>query len=143
MSDRDGTNREILAAQQEMFRLADAEYGLTLRAIASETGIPLTTLKTWTNSNIFARAKISLPDFVTLCRVLPDDLTSLCLEPANKHVGTNETSDGDFDALGREAAGFVADKLDAEADGVVTHIEKKRLKDRARRVASRARAVAA
>jgi hypothetical protein len=126
-----------------MFRLAERDYGLTLRAISSETGIALTTLKGYANGNPFARAKMDVINFVRLCRVLPDDLTSMCLEPANKHVGIDEEGEGDFDVLGREAAGFVAEKLDADADGVITHIEKKRLKDRARRIAARARAVAA
>lgn len=143
MRDRNGTNSETLAAQADMFRLAERDYGLTLRAIATETGIPLTTLQSWTRSNIFARARISLPDFVTLCTVIPDELTSLCLAPSGKHVGSDEPTDGDLDALGREAAGFVHDKLDAEEDGIITPIEKGRLKDRARRVAARARAVAA
>jgi hypothetical protein len=84
-----------------------------------------------------------LPVFVKLCRVIPDDCTSVILADAGKHIGSNEGTDGDFDALGREASHFVAEKLDAEADGVVTHIEKRKLKDRAQRVAAVARKVAA
>jgi hypothetical protein len=142
-TDRDGTYREVLAAQAEMFRLAERDYGLTLRAIASETGISVTTLKGFTNSNPFARSRIGLPDFVILCRVLPDELTSLCFEPAAKHVGTNEAGEGDFDSLTVESAGFAADKLAREADGVLCHIDRAALKDRARRISAKARAVAA
>ena len=143
MTDRDGTNREVLAAQAEMFRIAERDHGLTLKAIATETGIKLTTLQTWCVGNIFARARIGLPDFVTLCRVLPDDCTSLVLEPAGKHVGSNESGEGDLTALTVESAGFAADKLTREADGKLCHIDQAKLKERARRLASVARRAAA
>lgn len=142
MANRDGTNGEVLAAQADMFRVAERDHGLTLKAIASETGIKLTTLQAWCASNIFARARIGLPDFVTLCTVLPDDCTSLVLEPAGKHVGSNESGEGDLDALTREATGFAAEKLEREADGKICHLDKAKLKERARRVASVARRVA-
>lgn len=126
-----------------MLRLADQRWGLSLAVLASETGVELTTLKTYCRSNIFARAKMPLTTFVKLLRVIPDDCTSVVVAVAAKYIGSNEGSDGDLDALGREAAGFVAEKLDAEADGVVSHIERRRLKDRAQRVAAVARRAAA
>jgi len=61
---------------------------------------------------------------------------------AGKHIGTDEPDDGTLDALGREGAHFLAEKADAEADGQVTHIERDKLKHRARRIASVARAAA-
>ena len=124
--DGDGTDRETLARQAEMFRLAERDHGLNLAAIALETHIDKRTLQTYNNSNIFARAKMPLWVFVELCKVIPDDCTSIMLEPASKHVGSNVSDDGDL-----------------EADGKVTPIEKRKLKDRARRVAARAQAVAA
>lgn len=143
MRDEHGTDRETLAGQAEMFRLAEQRYGLSLTVLASETGYKRDTLKTYCCSNIFARAKMPLPVFVNLCHVIPDDCTSVVMSSAGKHIGSNEGDDGDLDALGREASHFVAEKLDAEADGVVTHIEKRKLKDRAQRVAAVARRVAA
>jgi hypothetical protein len=143
MADGYGTDQETLAKQSEMFRLALTRHGLSLTVLASETGVSLNSLKSYSCSNIFARAKMPLPVFVKLCRVIPDDCTSVILADAGKHIGSNEGTDGDFDALGREASHFVAEKLDAEADGVVTHIEKRKLKDRAQRVAAVARKVAA
>lgn len=143
MPDNSRTDQETLAKQRELFRLADHRHGLSLEVLASETGVSLTTLKSYNNSNIFARAKMPLAVFVKLCRVIPDDCTSIVLADAGKHVGSNEGGDGDLDALGREASHFVSEKLDAEADGVVTHIEKSKLKDRAQRVAAVARKAAA
>lgn len=136
MPDMRGTDGETLAAQAEMFRLADHEHGLTLATLARETGVSLDTLKSYNRSNIFARAKMPLPVFVKLLRVIPDDCTSIITGIAGKLVTSVEPEDGDLDALGREAAGFVSEKLDAEADGKVDHIEKARLKRRAQRIAA-------
>jgi hypothetical protein len=126
-----------------MFRLADHRWGLSIAVLSSETGISAETLKSYCRSNIFARAKMPLTAFVKLLRIIPDDCTSIVVGVANKHIGSTEGDDGDLDALGREASHFVSEKLDAEADGVVTHIEKRKLKDRAQRVAAVARKVAA
>jgi len=76
-----------------------------------------------------------LPVFVKLLRVIPDDCTSVITSIANKVITSSESDDGDFDALGREAAGFVSEMLDAEADGKIDHIETARLKRRAARMA--------
>lgn len=126
-----------------MFRLAERDHGLTLTVLAMETGIDRKVLATYNNSNIFARAKMPLWVFVTLCRVIPDEVTSIMLDTAGKHVGSNEPDDADLDALTAEASGLVTDVLEAKRDGKVTHIERRRIKDRARRVASKAQAVAA
>lgn len=138
MAYRHGTDCDVIAAQEAMLRLAERDYQLTSKRIEAETGIPAVTLRSYKRDTM-----MPLSAFVKLCRVIPDDLTSLVMEHAGKHVGTNEPGDGDIDALGREAAGFVAEKLDAEADGVVTPMERGKLKDRARRMASAALAVAA
>jgi hypothetical protein len=65
----------------------------------------------------------------------------MCVEPAS--IAPAEEPEGGLTELLCEAAGFVAEKVEADRDGVVTHIERIKLKERARRVAARARAVAA
>ena len=142
MRDSDGTERESLAAQYALFQDAAADHNLSLTVLAAETGIDRRVLATYAHSNPFARAKMPLWVFRALCRVIPDDASSGCL-PDGKCVATIEEGDGDLDALGREAAGFVSDKLDAEADGHVDHIERARLKRRAARMAPIAHRVAA
>ena len=101
-------------------RLTLAEYGLQDRAlemnraaaqlarrvcdkIAAETGIPLPTVSSWRRSPPVAMA---LADFVLVCRVIPDSLTSLCLEPSAKHIGTNGDDEGDLDAVAEHAGEF-------------------------------------
>ena len=135
---RHGTDCDVIAAQEAMLRLAERDYGLSTKRLEAETGIPAVSLRSYKRDTM-----MPLAAFVKLARVIPDCLTSLVMEPSGKHVGTNEPTDGDIDALGREAAGFVAEKLEAEADGIVTPIERGKLRDRARRVECAARAVAA
>jgi hypothetical protein len=138
MAYRHGTDCDVVAAQEAMLRLAERDYQLTIKRLEAETGISAVTLRTYKRDTM-----MPLSAFVKLSRVIPDDLTSLVMEHAGKHIGTNEPSDGDIDALGIEAARYVSEKLEADADGIRTPAEKSRLKDRARRVASVALAVAA
>jgi hypothetical protein len=141
MTGTQGTEQETLAAQAEMFRVAERDYGLTIAALAKETGIPESTLKSYNSSNIFARAKMPLWVFVQLCTVIPDDVLSVALEPAGKCVLPLLPDDNDLDKLAAEAAGLVADKLAREADGNICHIDRAALAERARRLAVKSAAV--
>lgn len=141
MPDTRGTEQETKANQAELFRLAERDYGLTIAALATETGIPEKTLASYNLSNIFARAKMPLWVFVELCKVIPDDATSIMVRPAHKCVLTLLPQDDDLDKLTAEAVAFAADKLEREADGVVCHIDRAALAERARRLAVKSAAV--
>lgn len=139
MADVPLPGRDSIDAQRDMFRLAAKEHGLTLAVLAKRAPISLSTLKGWNQGAAMpAWALFALGE-----AGVPDELLSLVADPFGRHVGTNETGDGDLDALHRESAHFSAEKLEAEADGVVTHIERGKLKHRARRIASVARRAAA
>ncbi len=138
MADNRDISPRVLLAQAAMFRLAARDYGLSRTRLSLETGIAESTLKSWANGTA-----MPVCGFAKLARIIPDALTSLLVEPAGKHIGTNEGGDGDLDALGRECAGLVSEKLDREADGVLCHIDRAALRGRARRVGAAARAVAA
>jgi hypothetical protein len=103
MTDTRGTEQETKARQGELFRLAERDYGLTLDALATETG--LSALKTYNHSNIFARAKMPLWVFIRLCAVIPDDVSSVMLEPVGKRVASVDGGD-DLDALAVEAGDY-------------------------------------
>lgn len=131
--------RDSVEAQREMFRLAQKELGLSIPVIAKRSPLSESTLKGW-------RDGAAMPAWALGAlgnAGLPDHLLSLVTEPFGKHIGTDGTDDGDLDALGRESAGYIAEKLEAEADGVVTHIERSKLKERAHRICSVARRAAA
>jgi hypothetical protein len=101
MPDRDGTKHDVLSAQEAMLRLAERDYGLTAKRLHAETKIPLSTIQSWRRAT--APACMSLADFVAVCRVIPDDLTTLCLEPAGKNIGEAAT---DLDELATHASDY-------------------------------------
>lgn len=139
MADIPLPGRNSIEVQADLFRLAKRDYGLSLEVIAANSPLKLGTLKGW-------QAGAAMPAWAIGAlgtAGVPDHLLSMLLEPFGKHVGTDESDDGDLDALGREGAHFLAEKADAEADGVVTHIERAGLKNRARRIAGVARRAAA
>jgi hypothetical protein len=105
MTDARGTEQETKAAQAELFRFAERDYGLTLATIEKEAKLGKGTLKPYNHSNIFARAKMPLWVFVRLCTVLPDELTIPCVEGAGKRITSIAGAD-DLDALATEAGDF-------------------------------------
>jgi hypothetical protein len=128
MADLDQCARNSVALQREVFRLAEAEHGLSISVLARTRGLKLSAMPAWALGALR----------------LPDDLVSLILSPFGKHVGTDEDGDGGcVDDLARETAGFTAEYMERAADGVICHIDKAALKKRARRLTPKARAVAA
>lgn len=102
MIDRDGTKHDVLSAQEAMLRLAARDYGLTAKRLHAETKIPLSTIQSWTRAT--APSGMSLADFVAVCRIIPNDLTALCLEPADKTIADCSTTD--LDELATHAGDF-------------------------------------
>lgn len=132
MADVPLPGRDSIAAQAEMFRLAEKECGLSLRVIADRSPLALGTLKGW-------RDGAAMPAWALgalRTAGLPEHLLSLVLEPFGLIVADRDSDDGSLAELNRESAHFIAEHADASADGTVTHQE------RARRVASLAHKVA-
>ena len=137
MADLSQSARNSVALQHEMFRLAKNDYGLSTSVLAKRAKLPKSTLDGW------ASGHTQMPAWALGELGLPDDLTSIILNPYGKHIGTDEPDDGDLATLGREAAGFVSEKLERMSDGKLCHIDQAALKGRARRIAAIARRVAA
>lgn len=142
MHETRGTEQETKARQGELFRLAERDYGLTVSALATETRIPEKTLASYNHSNIFARAKMPLWVFVRLCAVIPNDVTSVMLEPVGKRVASLEGAD-DLDSLATEAGDFAHEysraRHPASPGGTtIVHSEAATLHDIRRRMTARA-----
>lgn len=135
MADLSQSARNSIALQREMFRLAEQEHGLSLAVLAKTRNLSASTIKGWRDGS-------AMPAWALGELRLPDDVVSLILSPYEKHVGTDEPGDGDLDGLACEAAGLVSEYVEAKSDGVVTHIERSKLANRARRLTPKARAVA-
>lgn len=131
--------QNFVTLQADLFRLAARDHGLSIKRLSLLADIPATTMTTWASGTVMPAWAM-----VELAKYIPDDLMSLMTEPAGKFVGTlGDDGGGCLDSLGREAAGYTAELLDAKSDGIVTPMERAKLGERARRVASVARAVAA
>lgn len=134
--------RNSVQAQERMFRLAERDYGLSVKTLVLETGIPKTTLEGW-------RGGVTMPAWAlgALGKAgVPDHLLSLILHPFARHVGTDDNGDGALDELARETAGFTADYLQATAPASpggsnIVPMERAKLAEAALRVESIARAV--
>lgn len=122
--------------QADIFRLAKRDHGMTTRRLALLSQIPERTLMSYCTGTA-----MPIYALVRLLPHLPDELTSMLVEPAGKRLTSDESDPGSLDELGCEAAGFVHHYVEARADGKVTPIEKARLVERARRVGARAAAV--
>jgi hypothetical protein len=129
---------DVTDIQRDVFRIGMDQHSLSPARLSALSGIPIDTIRSWARGTA-----MPFHGFVRLAPHFPDYLLSLMTEPSGKAVVTLEDGDGNLDELGREAAGYVADKLERESDGVVCHMDKAVLKGRARRIAAAARRAAA
>jgi hypothetical protein len=144
MCNNAGLARNSVEAQERLFRLAERDYGLSIKALHLETRIPRTTLEGWKKGATMpawalgALGKAGVPDY----------LLSLVLHPFRRHVGTDTNGDGALDELVRETAGFTNDYLqatDPKSPGGrnVIPMEHAKLAERALVIEAKARAVRA
>jgi hypothetical protein len=119
-----------------MFRLAERDHGLSLRALHLETQIPISTLRDW-------KAGAAMPAWALFRLPIPIELKSLIGEPYGQHIGYDETPDGDLAQLECDASGVVHEIAKAKRDGVITPRERASIADAVRRMVPVARAVAA
>lgn len=101
------TNPEIsrqLDLQRRVFRIATdpMRYGLPVKVIAADSGIPESTLRTYADGS----SAMSLHAFVKLIGVLPDDLLSLLLPETRQLVPVAKGSD--HDALAANCLDYAA-----------------------------------
>lgn len=75
-----------IEAQAEMFRLAKRDYGLTLRVIAENSPLKLSTLKGWCSGSAMPAWAIGALGEAGV----PDHLLSLVYKPFGRHVGTTD-----------------------------------------------------
>lgn len=92
----------VLQAQSRIFRLAERNHGLTLKAISLDSGIPYDTIRSYAGHK-GAQVQMPISALVKLAGVIPDDLLSHLLEPADRHIVRNADDDSDLDDLGDSA----------------------------------------
>lgn len=103
MADLSLPARDSVAAQQELFRLAQKECGLSLRVLSQRAPIPYSTLKGWRDGAAMPAWAIGeLGD-----AGVPDHILSLVTAPYKRTILTDEESETDLDDAA-EAADEVA-----------------------------------
>lgn len=104
MSANDSILAQTLKTQRRIGRLAKYEHGLTLEAIASESGIPYATVRSYFSQAKNVRlAELPITNFVRMIGVIPDDLLDQLLNPADRHLERNEDEDDELDDLADRA----------------------------------------
>ncbi len=91
-------------AQQRIFRLANRDHGLTLKAISLDTGIGYSTIQTWANGS----SVMSITSLFQLVGVIPNELLSLLLPSG--HIIVEVPEGIDHDIIAPMIAGYLRDK---------------------------------
>jgi hypothetical protein len=104
MSSNDSILARTLKTQQRIYRLAKHNHGLTMEIIAEESGIPCSTVKSYfSQAKNIRLAELPISNFVKLIGVIPDELLSQLLEPADRHLAHDADEDSDLDDIGDKA----------------------------------------
>lgn len=104
MNDPDNIALQQKASQERVFRLAQRDHGLTLKAISLDSGLGYTTIQSYASGN----AVMSIAGLFKLVGVIPDELLSLLLPDGRVIVRAPEAINHD------ELAEVVADYLSAK-----------------------------
>lgn len=127
--------------QREMFDSAK-NRGWPPSRIAKKAKLPPSTVAGWAAGTAMPAWAFSL-----LCRFIPDDISSIMMEPSDKHIVPVDGEESLLDDLCCEAAELATDYARARhpksPGGVaIVHTEKAPIKKRARRIAALGSAVA-
>lgn len=136
-------SQAVEAGQLAMFRLAERDHGLTLKILSLDTGIPFGTLRSYSQGTAMPVSAL-----VKLSRAIPNELTSLMLDPGGKVLADAEPEESDLDDLARAAIDVLQKYVAArhpESDGGIriVHSEKADIKLAAAGLHDRASKVAA
>lgn len=93
----------VLEAQQRIFRLAERDHGLSLKALSLDSGMPYNTIRSYAGG----ASVMPVPALLKLVGVIPDELLSQMLEPVRRHLAENDSDDGDHDTLASNCIEFV------------------------------------
>lgn len=94
----------VLDAQRRIGRLAERDYGLSLKAISLDTGIPYPSVRSYLGQGDVKLAVMPVPVMLKLVGVIPDDLLSQLLDPVKRCiVRTDDSDEPDYDAIGQGA----------------------------------------
>jgi hypothetical protein len=97
-----------LDCQRRIFRLAERDYGLSIKAIGLDSGIPYTTVRTYAAGE----AVMPVTALVKLVGVIPDGLLSQLLDPASRCI-VRIPAGVDYDEVSSACRAFIDHKEQA------------------------------
>ena len=101
---------QTLDTQRRIGRLAQHDYGLTLKRIAHDSGVPYSTVCSYfTQERDIRPAEIPMSNYVRFIGVIPDELLSQLLSPGDRCLAVTEDADDDLDDLGDKAGELEAE----------------------------------
>jgi len=104
---------------------------ITRVALASASGISASTLGSWAGG-----AAMPLSAILALSHHLPAAAINMMFEPAGKRLVDADEKTANWDAVAASASMLTFEICDARADGQIDHVERARLRQRARAVAA-------
>ena len=104
---------------------------MTRAALSAASGISASTLASWANG-----AAMPLHAILSLSHHLPAPAINMMFEPAGKRLCDAEQQDANWDAVAASASMLTFEICDARSDGAIDHVERARLRQRARAVAA-------
>jgi hypothetical protein len=120
--------REVAERQVAMFMAFVGRGCFTTRAaLSAASKIPESTLREWA-----AGAAMPLSGILTLRRFLPAQAINMVTEPGGVRFSDIEAADANWDGIAAGAAGLTFEICEARKDGVYDHVERARLRTRAR-----------
>jgi hypothetical protein len=129
----------VLEAQQRIFRLAERDHGLSLKAVSLDSGIPYNTVRSYAGGH----AVMPVPAMLKLIGVVPDTLLSHLLDPVQRCIVPAQPDDGDHDTLASNCIDFASEHARARHPNSPAGVEIAPCEDstlRAKRTQLRARA---
>lgn len=103
----------------------------TFAALGRASGVPSASLR-----NYAGGAAMPVHVLLALSRHLPAEAINMLTEPAGKRLVDAERDAVNWDAVAAESAGLTFEICDARADGSIDHVERSRLRRRARTLAA-------
>lgn len=133
----DRITREVLKAQERIFRLAARDHDLTLKAIGLDSGINYETLRSYAG-NKDAQAVMPITALCRLVGVIPDDLLSQLVGVVGRELVVDD-DDSELDALGDSADEVAAEVRRARSPNSpggteIIDIEEARIRQKALRL---------
>ncbi len=127
MSHPDKFEQDVVERQMSALRLGKNKYGLSPDKLEAETDISSHTWKSY-----FKGTKMPSTNLMRYLELVPDEFGSRFFKPIGRIITTPKSSeDARLEELLSKCAGYTHDHIERASDGIICHVDKAALADRA------------